>query len=302
MGLRNGANTTHHRISIGELLSENSDCAGFDRGVPMKSKSKAAAPQVLTSKIIKAGALIADTKTMLANWDTNASVSQNINHLQTSNLFGKASRSRIEDILAVFRQRYLESSDLVKALIALTSGLAAPELLDSVLYYYTAMNDSLVKAFVLEFVWPRYEKGFREVPLPLVKQWICDQVVAGRTTNAWSAKTIERCAQGLVCTLRDFRLLDGAVAKSIIPRFTPIPAVAFIAFAMAHAGSSARQVVDNEDWRLFLMQPSLVSETLLEANQHHLLAYNFAGSVQRLDFPGKTLEEYAHVVIGTANR
>ena len=268
----------------------------------MKSKSKAAAHQVLTSKIIKAGALIADTKTMLANWDSNANVSQNINNLQMSNLFGKASRSRIEDILAVFRQRYLGSSDLIKALIALTNGLAAPELLDSVLYYYTAMNDSLVKACVLEFIWPRYENGFREIPLALVKQWICDQVVAGRTTNAWSAKTIERCAQELLCTLRDFRLLEGGVAKSIIPRFTPASAVAFVAFAMAHAGSSARQVVESQDWRLFLMQPSLVSEMLVEANQYHLLTYSFAGSVQRLDFPATSLEEYAHVVIGTANR
>ena len=268
----------------------------------MKSKSKAAAPQVFTSKIIKAGALIADTKTMLANWDSNANVSQNINNLQMSNLFGKASRSRIEDILAVFRQRYLGSSDLIKALIALTNGLAAPELLDSVLYYYTAMNDSLVKACVLEFIWPRYENGFREIPLALVKQWICDQVVAGRTTSVWSTETIERCAQGLLSTLRDYRLLDGEVSKAIIPRFTPVPAVAFVAFAMAHAGSSARQVVDNENWRLFLMQPSLVSEMLVEANQYHLLTYSFAGSIQRLDFPATSLEEYAHVVIGPANR
>jgi hypothetical protein len=268
----------------------------------MKSRSNVAAPQILTSKIIKAGALVADTKTMLANWDINLGVSENINRLQTSNLFGKASRSRIEDILAVFRQRYLGSSDLIKALIALSNGLAAPELLDSVLYYYTAMNDSLVKACVLEFIWPRYEKGFREVPLALVKQWIGDQVVAGRTTNAWSAKTIERCAQELLCTLRDFRLLEGGVAKSIIPRFTPVPAVAFVAFAMAHAGSSARQVVESQDWGLFLMQPSLVSEMFIEANQHHLLTYSFAGSVQRLDFPATSLEEYAHVVIGTANR
>jgi len=268
----------------------------------MKTNSTAVAPQVLTSKIIKAGALIADTKTMLAHWDPNVGVSENISNVLTSNLFGKASRSRIEDILAVFRQRYLGSPDLTKALIVLTNGLAAPELLDSVLYYYSAMNDSLLKACVLEFVWPRYESGFREVPLVLVRQWICDQVMAGRTTNAWSAKTIERCAQGLLSTLRDYRLLEGDVSKTIAPRFTPVPAVAFIAFAMAHTGASARQVVANNDWHLFLMQPSLVSEMLVEANQYHLLTYSFAGSVQRLDFPATSLEEYAHVVIGTANR
>jgi len=33
---------------------------------------------VYTSKIIKAGALLADTKTMLAQWDENLSVSENL--------------------------------------------------------------------------------------------------------------------------------------------------------------------------------------------------------------------------------
>ena len=60
---------------------------------------------VYTSKIIKAGALLADTKTMLAQWDDNLSVSENLSRFRRENIFGKASRSRIEDILRIFRQR-----------------------------------------------------------------------------------------------------------------------------------------------------------------------------------------------------
>ena len=75
-----------------------------------------------SSKIIKAGALIGDTKTLLSHWDVDASVDENINRMQRDNVFGKASRSRVEDILAIFRQRYLTEESVTKALVTLVRG------------------------------------------------------------------------------------------------------------------------------------------------------------------------------------
>ncbi len=60
------------------------------------------------SKIIKAGALRPDTKLLLQNWDERADVQTNLDRVRQENLFGKASRSRVEDILLVFKQRYLK--------------------------------------------------------------------------------------------------------------------------------------------------------------------------------------------------
>jgi Putative inner membrane protein (DUF1819) len=70
-----------------------------------------------SSKIMKAGVLIGDTKTLLSHWDVDASVEENINRAQRDNVFGKASRSRVEDILAIFRQRYLTEKSVTKALV-----------------------------------------------------------------------------------------------------------------------------------------------------------------------------------------
>jgi hypothetical protein len=83
------------------------------------------------SKIIKAGALLSDTKTLLALWDRSASVAENLDRFQRENLFGKASRSRVEDILAIFRQRYLEDVAVLPALVghlvdAIAAGHGAP--------------------------------------------------------------------------------------------------------------------------------------------------------------------------------
>jgi hypothetical protein len=80
-----------------------------------------------SSKIIKAGALLADTKTLLAHWDLGASAHDNLRRLRRENVFGKASRSRVEDILAVFRQRYLAEEPVTRALVVLVRGrLPAP--------------------------------------------------------------------------------------------------------------------------------------------------------------------------------
>ena len=73
-----------------------------DRQRPSKEKRRrSSAPY--SSKIIKAGALIGDTKTLLSHWNVEASVDENINRVQRDNVFGKASRSRVVDILAIFR-------------------------------------------------------------------------------------------------------------------------------------------------------------------------------------------------------
>src|SRR6266852_5998949 len=72
-----------------------------------------------SSKIIKAGALIGDTKTLLSHWDVKDSVDGHINRVRRDNVFGKASRSRVEDILAIFRQRYLTEQSVTKALVTL---------------------------------------------------------------------------------------------------------------------------------------------------------------------------------------
>src|SRR2546422_7341677 len=83
----------------------------------LEKRLRSSAPY--SSKIIKAGASIGDTKTLLNHWDVNASVDENINRVQRDNVFGKASRFRVEDILAIFRKRYLSEESVTKALVTL---------------------------------------------------------------------------------------------------------------------------------------------------------------------------------------
>lgn len=168
-----------------------------------------------TSRIIKAGALLADTKLLLENWDQEANVQTNLDRMRQENLFGKTSRSRIEDILLVFRQRYLKDPEILKGLVTLIEGGMAAETLDRVLYFQAVRSDPLLHDLVTEVLADWSTRSDREVRTREVMGWVDEQVQAGHTERPWSFEVQRRVVQGLLATLRDFGVLEGSVKKQL---------------------------------------------------------------------------------------
>lgn len=256
----------------------------------------APAVPVYTSKIIKAGALLADSKTLLANWDLAASVADNMDRAQRDNLFGKASRSRVEDVLTIFRQRFLTDETVTRALVVLVRAKLPAAPLDSILYFYAARADRLLRDVVTEVLVPLQQRGITdidgvEVQKPL-KRWVAE----GKTSAPWSDPTVVRIAQGLMSALRDFGVLQGKVKKRIAPAYLPVEAFAYLTFYLKQHEPSGAKLVELPDWKLFFLNREAVERFLFEAHQQHLLEYHAAGSVTRLTFPARTLEEYANVL------
>ena len=113
-----------------------------------------------TSRILKAGALIGDTKTLLSHWDVGATVDENVTRIHRDNVFGKASRSRVEDILAIFRRRYLSEKSVTAALVTLVRKRFPPAALDRLLYFHSARADRLLHDAVTEVLVPMRERGW----------------------------------------------------------------------------------------------------------------------------------------------
>lgn len=266
------------------------------RRAPTTKRLNASANRMYTSRIIKAGALIADTKTLLSYWDLNSDVSENLNRIRSENIFAKASRSRVDDILAVFRYRYLLESEVVRALVLLVNCRLSSIVLDRILYFHTARADTLLHDAVTEILMPMQAQGNIEVDAAVFNKMLSRLIEKGLVKATWSEKTTLRVAQGLLSTLRDFGVLQGAVNKRIAPAYVPVPAFAYIAFYLKMHQLSGAKLLEHPDWKLFFFSPELVERFLLEANQHELLEYHAAGSVTRLTFPAATLEEYANVL------
>jgi len=240
--------------------------------------------------------LLPDTKLLLANWDEDLDVQANLDRVRRENLFGKASRSRVEDILLVFRQRYLKDPGVLKALVVMARSGVPSESLDRVLYFQAARSDRLLHDLVTELFYERSGRSDREVRSWGVQNWDEEQVEAGRTERPWSEAVQRRVAQGLLASLRDFGILEGSVNKRLAFPYLPIEAFAFLAFQLYLDGSSGERLVNDPEWRLFLLPDGTVERFFLEAHQEGLLEYYAAGPVVRLDFPAHTLEEYANVL------
>ena len=251
---------------------------------------------VYSSKIIKAGALLADTHTLLHYWDSDLTPRQNLERIQTLNLLGKASRSRVTDILAIFRQRYLRDPAVASALSILAHGETSRETLDRILCFYSAQSDRLLHDTVIDLLAPLYRQGRVDISTGEVESFVRGQVQAGRTAGRWSRETTERVTQGLLSTLRDFGLLSGTVKKRLVTIYLPIRSFAYLAFALNRTLHSGERLLNSPEWQLFFLQPDAVERMLIGAHQEGLLQYHAAGRVIRLDFPAGSPEEYARAL------
>src|ERR1051326_4375271 len=142
-----------------------------------------------SSKIIKAGALIGDTKTLLSHWDLDASVDDNIDRLQRDNVFGKASRSRVRDMLAIFRKRYLTEESVTRALVALIRSKFPTTAVDRLLYFHSARADQLLHDAVTEILVPMQERGLLDINVLEFQRSLAKWVDEGKTTGHWSEGT-----------------------------------------------------------------------------------------------------------------
>lgn len=248
-----------------------------------------------TTKIIKASALVADTHILLSEWDTRQSASANLQRFRSENILAKASKSRLGDVLAIFRQRYLQDPVVAEALSVLAAGPDS-KTLDRLLYYHAALNDSLLYDVVRDYLFPRYLAGRMTVHFDEVDRQLKTWGDEGRTSGEWSPPTRRRVAQGLLATLRDFDVLEGANDKRLTPPYLPLGAFAYVAFRLARRAKAGTKVLDHPDWDLFFLTPTAVGHLFNEAHQHRLLGYHAAGDVIRLDFPATTLPEYARVI------
>jgi hypothetical protein len=254
-----------------------------------------------SSKIIKAGALLPDTKTLFSYWDRMTTVPENLDRIRIENVFAKASRSRVEDILAVFRQRYLADEEVIRALVVLVQRRLPAASLDRILYFHAAQSDRLLHDVVTEWLVPLQGRGIREIDVDEVQKLLTKWVAEGKTGGEWSEITTSRVAQGLLSTLRDFGVLQGSVLKRIAPAYVPVTSFAYLMFYLKRHQPSGAKLVDHPDWRLFFLPREGVERFLFEAHQRGLLEYHAAGSVTRLEFPATTLEEYAHVLASRAH-
>lgn len=249
-----------------------------------------------SSRIIKASALIADTRVLLQSWNFDLCVGENLARARDENIFAKSSRKRVDDILAIFRQRYFSQPCVGEALAAFARAPGYSQSLDRLLYFFSARNDRLLHDVVTEVLAPRHQIGLNDLPTVEVERAIRVWVAEGKMTRPWNDETIERVSQGVQATLRDFGILEGKAHKRVASVTLPVEAGVFIAFVLYQEQLSGDRLRSDPEWRLFFMSETGVERMLMEAHQRHYIEYYAAGRVVRIDFPSDNMVEVARAL------
>ena len=253
-----------------------------------------------TTQVVNGGALLAETRLLLSLWDQSLDIDENLRMVQMNNMLGKASRDRVERIIAAFRRRYASDPDLLNGLIVLAKA-EYHRTFSTGCYASVLQDDPLLMDVAVHVLAPAYGAGHTSIDTSDVEGWLSRQCAAGLTAERWSSSTITRVAQGALSTLRDFGLLEGKVTKRFKVVFMPVEACALISFLLYRKLCSGGLVIHDSSWQAFYMDSLDVERVLMEAAGRKLLQYNAAGNVFRIDYPAGNAEEYARVVVEGQN-
>ena len=156
-------------------------------------------------------------------------------------------------------------------------------------------DEFLVRDFLVTWLYPRFAEGAFRLRPEDVTAYL--QSLTRRKgiewSGAWTERTTERVASGLLRIAADFGFLTGTTVKEFASYHLPEESFLYVLHALAEINPSARAIIESEDWHMYLLDQSDVERELLRLHQFHKLRYEVAGSLMSLDLPCASLAAYA---------
>lgn len=239
-----------------------------------------------TTRIIKGGALLAETRRLIEVWNEEVSPQDNLERIRTENLLSLPSRKRTEEALTILRQRFIDPDhDLVPTLRLLaTHGSSFKE----ACYFEASRNDDLL-AFTSEtvlFDW--MDRGRGTLTTEQLERALLDQT-PDPALKKWGDQTRRRVVRGLLSALRDFGILEGRAVKQIAFPHLTLPGFAYAAGRLRQMGSV--DLPSSATWHRWLLPDTGVRALFLEGDRVGVFRFLEAGSVTRIDWTHDQLED-----------
>jgi hypothetical protein len=242
----------------------------------------------ITSRIIKGGALLEESRRFVEAWDDTLSDEENLQVFRTRNLLGKRSRSRADDTLAILRQRLVAGQQ--PTLPALRALVVRADAFRDACYFEAARNDDLLAYVAGWMLYKLRDRGWVKVTVEDVERALVDAPPAP-IVKEWSKSTRTRVIHGAMSALRDFGVLEGMAVKHISPPNISFGGFVYVVGRLRESGASAPEMIAHDVWRWWLLNERQVRSHFLEADREGVLKFSEAGSTIRIDWILNGLEE-----------
>ncbi len=241
-----------------------------------------------TGNIQKGGALLDDSRRLVEAWDFDESADQNLAHISESNVLGKSTRRRSEDLVRrSLRPRLVAPGEQV--LMALKLLATDPQAFKEAVYYETSRDETLLAAFAEGPLFDWYAAGRTAVTIDDTTAWIAELSASGAMVEA--THTVRtKVARGLLAALRDFGILEGAVNKRFAHPHLSLRGFLYVAFRLHQDGLSSTALVASPVWRRWLLERDRIEDLLFQAARTGALDFGVAGSAVRIDWHVSNIE------------
>jgi len=247
---------------------------------------------VVSSFTIVKGALIDETYSAFRAWDFGATRAENLRRIREENVIDATSTNWRLHVVKVLSRRF-DPDGRDRPLVLLAESGADQALWRPALLWHMTRDEFLVRDFLVNWLYPRYEEGAFRLRTEDVLPYLAE--IHGRgveVAEQWAPVTTRRVAAGLLRIAVDFGLMAGSVVREFCSYHLTDDAFLYILQAMSESEVNARRLMDVPDWRMYLMDPGDVEQEVLRLHQYRRLDYQVAGSLAQLSLPFESLTAY----------
>jgi hypothetical protein len=249
--------------------------------------------RVVSSFTIIKGSLIEETFAVFRGWDFSLSRPENLRRVREENSIGATSVRWAREVTRAINRRF-DPAGRDQVLVRLAQADCDREIWKPLLLWHMTRDEFLLRDFLENWLYAQYTQGAYRLRTENVVPYL--KSLGKKKNIEWSGKWTEattlRVASGLLRIATDFGLLGGVQSKEFVSYHLPEQSFLYLLHAIAEQRSNANRIIDSDDWRMFLMDPSDVERELLRLHQFRKLHYEVAGSLAQLKLPYNSTAGY----------
>jgi hypothetical protein len=254
-----------------------------------------------TQALSKGGALLPETRTLVAAWRPGESGPDFAQRVLRDDLLGRSTARRVLDIVRVFTLRFLQPTDAPARLLrVLAASEAMRQTFTDLVFYYTARLDDLLRDFTTERYWPAVREGRPLLTNQDVRSLMLEGALDGRIGRPWTDELSRDIAGRVMGALTAFGLLAPLKPgrREILPYRPADGTIIYLAHLLHFAGITDASLADQPAWALFGLRPPDVWHRLDALATADWFILQRAGRVARVTWRHRTMEEAVHALAG----
>lgn len=237
----------------------------------------------LDPKIAHHSTYIGETKRILQTYVECGSYEDLERRVVEGNILNKNTDEYRTNILReVTRRHILDKEEYTETpLMQVVTTDVRSDVIDWCLYYEFA-QDPFIRVVTTDFLYPEFERGTLAIKAADIVDFVESIQADYADLRDRSESTINEAATKYLTALKNFGVLEGTQRKEFAVTYIPDETIAYVVYRLFQKGAnSASEIIEHEDWKLFLMDEGEVQRRLKDISPEYV-TYEKRGSTERL--------------------